>query len=91
MPVAITVPQMIRWKLNELMARHRITNRSLGEQLGKHETSVSRMRTTDKMPRIDGDDLNELCKALTLLAKVNVTPFDLFEYSPDITVEVPND
>ena len=82
MTVVATVRWMIRWKLNELMARHRISNKDLAESLGRHETSVSRMRTSDEMPRFNGESLNALCDALTGLAEVTVNPSDLIEYIP---------
>lgn len=59
------------------MARKRVTNRKLAECLGVHETSVSRLKTSDTMPRIDGEQLEKLCRAL------NCTPADLLEYTPE--------
>ncbi|VEP17685.1 conserved hypothetical protein [Hyella patelloides LEGE 07179] len=76
---------MLRWKLREVMARVKMTNRELAQVLGVHETSVSRMKTADTMPRIDGDTLNHLCNALNYLYKekgvdIVISPADLFEY-----------
>lgn len=80
--------RMLRWKLREVMARGKITNRELAQILDVHETSVSRLKTADTMPRIDGDTLNNLCNALTKLYRDKkieaiVMPADLFEYVPD--------
>ncbi|MCC0175817.1 helix-turn-helix transcriptional regulator [Waterburya agarophytonicola K14] len=79
--------QMLRWKLREVMARAKITNRELAAELKVHETSVSRMKTADTMPRIDGDTLENLCNCLTKLYKekgINeiVMPAALFEFTP---------
>lgn len=59
------------------MARQKITNRELAAALNSHETSVSRLKAHDKMPRIDGDTLEALCRAL------NCTPSDLLEYQSE--------
>jgi len=79
--------QMLRWKLREVMARAKITNRELATALNVHETSVSRMKTADTMPRIDGNTLDNLCNCLIKLYKekgINeiVMPTDLFEFIP---------
>ncbi len=79
---------MLRWKLREVMARAKITNRELAQALGVHETSVSRMKTADTMPRIDGDTLDNLCNCLVKLYKEKgiseiVMPSDLFEFIPN--------
>jgi putative transcriptional regulator len=67
----------IRWRLREIMARGKMTNRELATKIGMHENSVSKLKTQDTLPRIGGETLNDICKAL------NCTPFDLIEYSPD--------
>ena len=79
---------MLRWKLREVMARAKITNRELALALNVHETSVSRMKTADTMPRIDGDTLDNLCNCLIKLYKekgINqiAMPTDLFEFVPE--------
>ena len=60
-----------------------MTNRELAQILGVHETSISRLKTSDTMPRIDGNTLERLCAALTC------TPEDLLEYQPGVQ-ESPN-
>lgn len=79
---------MLRWRLREVMARAKITNRELALALNVHETSISRMKTADTMPRIDGDTLNNLCNCLIRLYKdkgINqiIMPADLFEFIPE--------
>lgn len=85
---AVSLEFRLRWRLNEVMARLRITNQELGDEMGRHEVSISRMRSTDSMPRLDGDALNSLSNALTKISRSRgvpgmVGPSDLFEYSPD--------
>ena len=72
-----TVVPMIRWKLRQVMADRNVTNRALAEKLGVHETSISNLKRRDTMPRVDGDLLDGLCKALAC------TPADLITYTDD--------
>ena len=46
------------------MARKKKTNQEVAEALDKHWTTISRWRSSDLMPKIDGADLEGLCKAL---------------------------
>lgn len=76
---------MHRWKLRELMSRHKIKNRDLAVLMGKHVTSISRLKSADLMPRMNGEEFDELCDCLTLALKdigVDrvVTHSDLLEY-----------
>lgn len=68
---------MIRWKLNELMARERVKNKDLAEALEITENSVYRLRKVDEMPRLMPERLNGICKVL------NCQPGELLEYVPD--------
>jgi len=69
--------QVIRWKLNEVMARKRVRNKDLAKALGITENSVYRLRKVDEMPRLMPERLNGICKAL------NCQPGDLLMYEPD--------
>lgn len=61
----VTVPNLvIRWKLREVMARKKITNRDLAKEMDMHEGSISRLKAADEMPRLDGKTLERLCEAL---------------------------
>lgn len=75
-----TDAQMLRWKLREVMARKNMTNRRLAELVGVHETNISNMKRRDTMPRIDGETLEALCRAL------DCSPTDLLEYIPDAEI-----
>jgi putative transcriptional regulator len=69
--------KVIRWKLNEVMARKRVRNKDLAEDLGITENSIYRLRKVDEMPRLSPERLNGICKAL------NCQPGDLLAYEPD--------
>lgn len=69
--------KVIRWKLNEVMARKRVRNKDLAEDLGITENSVYRLRKVDEMPRLSPERLNGICKAL------NCQPGELLVYEPD--------
>lgn len=68
---------VIRWKLNELMARKRIRNKDLAEALGITENSVYRLRKIDEMPRLAPERLNGICAVL------KCQPGELLEWVPD--------
>jgi len=70
-------PQVIRWKLNEVMAQKRMRNKDLAQALGITETSVYRLRREDEMPRLTPERLNGICTAL------KCQPGELLVYVPD--------
>jgi putative transcriptional regulator len=67
----------IKWHLRRVMAEKRWTNRALADAIGLHETSVSRLKKHDTMPRIDAGTLEALCRTL------EVEPGDLLELVSD--------
>ncbi|MDZ4876728.1 MAG: hypothetical protein CLLPBCKN_006163 [Chroococcidiopsis cubana SAG 39.79] len=69
--------KVIRWKLNEVMARKRIRNKDLAKTLSITETSIYRLRKTDEMPRLSPERLNGICAAL------ECQPGELLEWLPD--------
>ncbi|MBR8834615.1 MAG: helix-turn-helix domain-containing protein [Stigonema ocellatum SAG 48.90 = DSM 106950] len=71
------INKVIRWKLNELMARNRIRNKDLAEALDITENSVYRLRKVDEMPRLGPERLNGICAVL------KCQPGELLEYVPD--------
>lgn len=70
---------VLPWRIGEVMARHRITNKALAKRVGRHETSVSRWRTAEEMPRLSGSELGALCQALSDLAGVKILPSNLLQ------------
>ncbi|MGF1489780.1 MAG: helix-turn-helix domain-containing protein [Prochloraceae cyanobacterium] len=70
---------IIRWKLNEIMARYRITGVDLAKELGVRVESVSNLRKSETIPRIGGERIQDLCVALSKLSKTKVRFSDLYE------------
>lgn len=52
---------MIRWKLNEMMARNRVKNKDLAVALGISEVSMYKLRKVDEMPRLTPQRLEDIC------------------------------
>ncbi|HEY9800465.1 MAG TPA: helix-turn-helix transcriptional regulator [Leptolyngbyaceae cyanobacterium] len=73
----MSMDKVIRWKLNEVMARKRVRNKDLAEALGITENSVYRLRKVDEMPRLTPERLNGICRAL------DCQPGELLEYVPN--------
>lgn len=71
--------QVIRWRLKEVMARYDVTGVALAEELGVRTASISNLRRSSTMPRIDGKRVNDLCKALSKLAGTKISFADLYE------------
>ena len=69
------------WRLNELMARHRISGRELSEELKISANAVSALRNAETMPQINGKRLDEIAAAVTKLSKIGeiVRGIDLLE------------
>jgi len=86
--VMLVEKSMLRWRMREIMARGRITNRELAQRLHRHETSISRMKNAVTMPKMDGEELNDLCNALTQLLRekgqdLTITHENIMEHFPD--------
>jgi putative transcriptional regulator len=79
------VQTLIRWKLSEVMARHRVQAKELAEFLAISNNAVSSLRGAKEMPRLDGKKLEKICTGITHLSKIGekVTPYDLLEYIPE--------
>jgi DNA-binding Xre family transcriptional regulator len=70
-----------RWKLAELMARHRISNKELAEYLDMRPNSITDLKKAESMPRINGEQLDRIAAAITALSRINesVKGIDLLE------------
>lgn len=56
----------LRWRLAELMARHRIQGKDLAQRWGKKPSWISKVKRD--MPRLDLQDLERLLESLNILA-----------------------
>ena len=59
---------VVKWKLREVMARRRITNKALADELQAHPTSISRIKTQDILPEIGGEALGRLIDGINKLS-----------------------
>lgn len=75
---------LIRWRLNEVMARYDIRAKELAEEMDVSQSAISNLRKRS-MPRLTEETLNSLCQALNKLSqeKTLITPGELIEYTPD--------
>ncbi|MBD1857707.1 MULTISPECIES: helix-turn-helix domain-containing protein [Leptolyngbya] len=64
----ITVVSRIIWKLRETLARRRVTNKALADEIGLHPTNVSRLKNRDTLPAIGSDDIERIRVAITKLS-----------------------
>jgi putative transcriptional regulator len=62
-----TVSRII-WKLRETLARRRVTNKALAEEIGIHATNVSRLKNRDTLPAIGSEDIEKIRLAITKLS-----------------------
>jgi len=67
---------VIEWRLNVLMAERRISGSELAERMGMNRVSVSRLKNSLTMPRLNEATLDKLCQAL------DCQPGDLLRYKP---------
>jgi DNA-binding Xre family transcriptional regulator len=79
---------MIRWRLNAVMAEYFIGTSELAEELGKLPHHVSNLKNRSDVPRLSGKQLANICNALNrILIKKNqqpsVTIADLIDYQFD--------
>ena len=55
---------MVNWKLRQLMADRRIGNVELAVAVGVHANTIGKWKAVDEMPKINGEELERLCRAL---------------------------
>jgi putative transcriptional regulator len=78
------IKNLIRWKLNEIMARHRVKGKDLAEYLGVSANAISGLRKAEIMPEIGGQRWENICLGINKLSKIGeiISPLDLIEYIP---------
>ena len=67
---------VIEWRLHIVMAERRMTPTELAEKMGLNRVSVSRLKNSHTMPRLNEETLDKLCSAL------ECQPGDLLRYKP---------
>lgn len=70
-----------RWRLSELMARHKVSAGDLAEELRISANAVSSLRNAETLPKIGGKRLDEIAEAITKLSGIGgkVRGIDLLE------------
>ncbi len=58
----------VTWKLREVLARRKITNKALAEKVGLHPTNISRLKSRDTLPAIGNEDIERFRVAITELS-----------------------
>ena len=58
----------VAWKLRELMARRRVSNKSLSMMVRKHPVTISRLKAQDILPEIGGELIEEIRVAISDLS-----------------------
>jgi putative transcriptional regulator len=59
----------VSWLLRQVMAHRKVTNKALAEKLGKHPTTIARLKAQDTLPEIGNDAIEEIRVAITELSK----------------------
>lgn len=83
----------VRWRLAEILARHGIKNKDFAEALGVGPNAASSLKTSETMPRLDGERLGEILDILNQMGKPElmeneaITILDLLEYKPEKKAE----
>ncbi|MBW4469243.1 MAG: helix-turn-helix transcriptional regulator [Stenomitos rutilans HA7619-LM2] len=71
MDAVLMQPEVSRvsWLLRQVMAHRKITNKALAERLGKHPTTIARLKAQDTLPEIGNAAIEEIRVAITELSK----------------------
>lgn len=58
----------VTWKLREVLARRKITNKALAEKMVIHPTNISRLKSRDTLPAIGNEEIERFRVAITDLS-----------------------
>ena len=58
----------ISWKLRQVLADRKLTNKQLADELRAHPTSISRLKGRDTLPAIGNEEINRICQAIASLS-----------------------
>ncbi|NEP56833.1 MAG: helix-turn-helix domain-containing protein [Symploca sp. SIO2G7] len=80
---------LIKWKLAELMAKHRVTGRELSKVIGRTESAITKLKGAKELPRLSGNDLEKLLLGIERLADEDtltrpLTITDLVEWEREV-------
>lgn len=58
----------ISWKLRQVLADRKLTNKQLADELGSHPTSISRLKQRDTLPAIGSEEIERIRQAISALS-----------------------
>ncbi len=58
----------VAWKLRQVLADRKLTNKELAEELGSHPTSISRLKMRDTLPAIGSEEIERIRQAISVLS-----------------------
>ena len=61
----------VHWRLRQTMAHRKVTNKALAERLGKHPTTIARLKAVDILPEIGGETIEQIRIAISDLSQEN--------------------
>lgn len=74
---------MIRWRLAEIIVRHKITSKALAGDLEISRTALSNLKNSDRLPELGSSKHRQISDALSRLTGKKFTPFDLMGYTEE--------
>lgn len=65
MPALIAIEMKLKWRLQDVMTRYRVSNRELATKMGKHHTAIARLRTSKELPALKGSEFERIASSIT--------------------------
>jgi DNA-binding Xre family transcriptional regulator len=72
-------PAPVKWRIKELMDRHRVPGRLLAQEVGVSESTVTSWRQTDVLPELGGVRLGAIAAALSRIIEKDISGKDLIQ------------
>lgn len=69
----------IVWKMRQVMADRKISNKKLAEYMDKHPTGISRLKSQDTLPAIGSDQIELIREAINALSPTTYNVCSLAE------------
>jgi len=58
----------VTWKLRQVLADRKLTNKQLADELKAHPTSISRLKMRDTLPAIGSEEIERIRQAISTLS-----------------------
>jgi len=69
----------IVWKMRQIMADRKISNKALADFLSRHPTGISRLKGQDDLPAIGSEEIEKIRVAINALSPVGYKECKLSE------------